>query len=116
MKNVFYIIAIVAVVFAFSNANAGNYHKKNWLEKEMSDIHKDYDEALKKIDKSHFSDEQKTVLKAQAKANQDLAEAQAQAVDAQLQKNMQERKDMLKDTKEDKHKAHKIFKEIDDIL
>lgn len=116
MKKIFYVMAVIVAVFAFFDANAGDFHKKNWLEKEMSDIHEDYDEAVKKIEKSHFSDEHKTVLKAQAKANQDLAEAQAQAVGAQVQKNMQERKDMLKDSKEDKHKAHKIFKEIDDIL
>lgn len=116
MKKIFYIIAVIAAVFAFGSANAGDYHKKNWLEKEMADIHEDYDEAIRKIDKSHFSDEQKAALKAQAKANQDLAETQAKAIDAQLQKNMQERKDMLSNSKESPHKAHKIFKEIDDIL
>ena len=109
-------MAVIAAIFAFSDADAGDYHKKNWLEKEMADIHEDYDEAIRKIGKSHFSDEQKTVLKAQAKANQNLAESQAQAVDEQLQKNMQERKDMLKTSKENMHGAHKIFKEIDDIL
>lgn len=116
MKKIFYVMAVIAAVFAFFDANAGDFHKKNWLEKEMSDIHEDYDEAVKKIEKSHFSDEHKTVLKAQAKANQDLAETQAKAIDAQLQKNMQERKDMLSNSKESPHKAHKIFKEIDDIL
>ena len=116
MKKIFYIMAVLAAVFAFSSANAGDYHKKNWLEKEMADIHEDYDEAVRKIDKSHFSDAQKTALKVQAKANQDLAENQAKAIDEQMQKNMQERKDMMKDSKESMHGAHKIFKEIDDIL
>ena len=116
MKKIFYIIAVIAAIFAFSDASAGDYHKKNWLEKEMADIHEDYDDAIRKIDKSHFSDEQKTILKAQAKANQDLAESQAQAIDVQLQKNKQERENMLSDTKENKYQAHKIFKEIDDIL
>ena len=116
MKKILYAIALIAAVFAFSAAEAGDYHKKNWFEKEMADIHEDYLEAIRKIDKSHFSDEQKNVLKAQAKANQDLAEANAKAVDAQLQKNMQERKDMMKNSKEKIHGAHKIFKEIDDIF
>ncbi len=116
MKKIFYAIAFIATIFAFSSANAGDYHKKNWLEKEMADIHEDYDEAVRKIDKSHFSDEQKNTLKAQAKANQDLAENQAKAVDAQMQKNKQERENMISDSKESKHQAHKIFKEIDDIL
>ena len=116
MKKIFYLTVVAFSAFAVINANAGDYYKKNWLEKEMADIHEDYDDAIRKIDKSHFSDEQKTLLKAQAKANQDLAESQAKAIDAQLQKNKQEREEMLPNSAEPKHKAHKIFKEIDDIL
>ena len=116
MKKILYFTAVIVVIFVAVEANAGDYYKRNWLEKEMYDIHEDYDDAIKKIEKSHFSDEQKATLKAQAKANQDLAEAQAQAINTQLQKNKQERESMVSDMKESKHKAYKIFKEIDDIL
>ena len=107
---------VMAAILTFANiTNAGDVAKKNWLHKEMSEIQEDYDEAIHKIDRSSFTDEQKKILKSQADSNKNLAETQAKAVNEQLQKNAEARKGFLSDGKS-AHKQRKIFKEIDDIL
>ena len=83
-----------------------------------ADIAEDYDEAIEKINASSFTEEQKTVLKAQAQANKELALSQAKASADQIQKNREARKGFFdgNDSKKDNKKARKVFKEIDDIL
>lgn len=115
MKKITY-LAIAAAILAYApSANAGDHMKKNWLEKEMADIQEDYDEAISKINHSDFNDEQKKILKSQAEANKTLAETQAKAANAQIQKNREARKGFVSEH-ETPHKAKKVFKEIDDIL
>ncbi len=118
MKKSIYLIAAAAIMTAAANAEAKDHMKKNWLDKETADIEEDYHEAIRKIDKSTFSQEQKNTLKAQAEANKELALSQAKATDEQLQKNREARKNFISNQKHDKKhkKEHKIFKEIDDIL
>lgn len=115
MKKITFFAVIVAILASISVANAENYMKKNWLDKEMSEIQKDYDEAVSKINHSSFTDKQKATLKSQADANKTLAEDQAKTVNAQLKKNMEARKGFLSDEKSAR-KQRKVFKEIDDIL
>lgn len=115
MKKITYLAVAVAILAYAPLTNAGDHMKKNWLEKEMSEIQEDYDEAIHKIDRSSFTDEQKKILKSQADSNKNLAETQAKAVNEQLQKNTEARKGFLSDGKS-AHKQRKIFKEIDDIL
>ena len=118
MKKSIYLIAAAAILTAAANAEAKDHMKKNWLDRETADIEEDYHEAIRKIDKSEFSQEQKNTLKAQAEANKELALSQAKATDEQLQKNREARKNFISNSKHDKKhkKEHKIFKEIDDIL
>ena len=115
MKKFAYSIVVAALLAAPTFANAGDHMKKNWLEKEMADIQEDYDEAISKINRSSFTEEQKSVLKAQAEANKALAESQAKAVNTQMQKNKEARKGFLNEGNT-AHKERKVFEEIDDIL
>lgn len=115
MKKFAYSIVVAALLAAPTFANAGDHMKKNWLEKEMADIQEDYDEAISKINRSSFTEEQKSVLKSQAEANKALAENQAKATNAQIQKNREARKGFLSEGKS-AHKERKVFEEIDDIL
>ena len=121
MKKAVYLIAAAAILSAAANVQAKDHMKKNWLDKETADITEDYDEAIEKINASSFTEEQKTVLKAQAQANKELALSQAKAADAQMQKNREARKGFFdgdnrhNDGKHNK-KARKVFEEIDDIL
>lgn len=118
MKNIVYLLAAIAFLFANAEANAKEHIKKSWIEKETAEIQEDYNEAIAKIDNSTLSDEQKTLLKAQAQSNKELALSQAQATNTQIMNNQQARKNMFStsaDKKENK-KIRKIFKEIDDIL
>ncbi len=121
MKKAVYLIAAAAILSAAANVQAKDHMKKNWLDKETADITEDYDEAIEKINASSFTEEQKTVLKAQAQANKELALSQAKAADAQMQKNREARKGFFDD--DSRHndgkrgkKARKVFEEIDDIL
>lgn len=115
MKNFLYLTIAALTIFTAHAANADDFEKRNWLHKEMLDIQEDYDEAIRKIDHSSFTAEQKNILKSQADTNKSLAETQAKAIDVQLQKNKEARQNFISES-ENKHKAHKIFKEIDDIL
>ncbi len=115
MKKIAYFAAIITLLATTHLANAGDHMKKNWLEKEMADIQEDYDEAISKITHSSFTADQKAVLKSQAEANKALAESQAKAVNAQMQKNKEARKGFLNEGNTT-HKERKVFKEIDDIL
>lgn len=55
----------------------GKYHNKKTHE-DIQDINEDYQKALRKIDKSSFSDEQKSLLKKQAAQSKELALKQLQ--------------------------------------
>ena len=103
------------VLLCADNAAAKDKKHKSWLDKEIAEIDKDYDKAIKKLDKSSFSDEQKKILEAQAEANRKLATEQAQAVAAQKAKNMEERAAMGDAIKSDKDNK-KVIKDIDEIL
>lgn len=118
MKKAVYLIAAAAILSAAANVQAKDHMKKNWLDKETADITEDYDEAIEKINASSFTEEQKTVLKAQAQANKELAMSQAKASADQIQKNREARKGFFdgSNSKKDDKKARKVFKEIDDIL
>ena len=63
MKKSIYLVVAAAILTAAANAEAKDYMKKNWLERETADIEEDYHEAIRKIDKSAFSQEQKKYLK-----------------------------------------------------
>lgn len=121
MKKAVYLIAAAAILSAAANVQAKDHMKRNWLDKETADINEEYDEAVKKINDSSFTEEQKTVLRAQAQANKELALSQAKASADQIQKNREARKGFFnvdgskKDEKYGK-KARKVFEEIDDIL
>ena len=125
MKKAIYLIAAAAILSAAATAQAKDHMKKNWLDKETADITEDYDDAIKEINESSFTEEQKTILRAQAQANKELALSQAKAADAQMQKNREARKGFFnsdnsqtENKKHGKHgkKARKVFEEIDDIL
>lgn len=125
MKKAVYLIAAAAILASAANVQAKDHMKKNWLDKETADINEDYDDAIQEINESSFTEEQKTILRAQAQANKELALSQAKAADTQMQKNREARKSFFNgdnvqkdDRKGGKHgkKARKVFEEIDDIL
>ncbi len=119
MKKVFYslmasMVLPAAIMAGASNAEAKDYDQ-DWVEDKMEDVTEDYNEAIKKINESSFTAEQKSILTAQAAANRDLMSSQINAVSQQMRKNMQQRanfRDAIKASRENK----KAVKEIDDIL
>ncbi len=120
MKNIFIRLITAAVVpvviFASAfDADAKENKHKNWLEDKMEDIREDYDKAIRKIEKSSFSDEQKKILTDQAAANRDLTESQVKAVSDQMMKNREARKSFKDAIRADKENR-KAVKEVDDIL
>lgn len=71
---------------------------KNRMNEKTKDINEEYNTAIKKIDKSGFTQEQKELLVKQARENRDLAMEQMKArsdmrqrhMDARMKMNMQE--------------------------
>ena len=76
---------------------------------------KDYDKAIKRIEESSFTEEQKKLLTDQAAANRDLAISQAQAEADQTTKNRAARSGFDSAVRASK-KNRKAVKEVDDIL
>lgn len=86
-----------------------------WLEKQNQEIDEDYNEAIEKIGKSSFSNDQKDVLANQAKANKELALKQANERKELLMKQMEARKEMKATMKAEKANR-KAVKEVNKIL
>lgn len=92
----------------------GKHHQKK-MQENTREINEDYQKALHKIDKSSFSDEQKTLLKKQAAENKDLALKQSQERAQQAEKHMKARKALnMQDAMHDKANR-KAVKEIHEI-
>lgn len=105
-----------AVFFAQGTASAGEKDKHHgWLDEKMEDIREDYDKAIKRIEESSFTEEQKKLLTDQAAANRDLAISQAQAEADQTTKNRAARSGFDSAVRASK-KNRKAVKEVDDIL
>lgn len=110
--------AFAAVLFfaATGIASAGEKDKHHgWLDEKIEDIREDYDKAIKKIEESSFTEEQKKLLTDQAAANRDLAISQAQAEADQTAKNRAARSGFDSAVRASK-KNRKAVKEVDDIL
>lgn len=121
MKKVFYslmasLVLPAAIMAGASNAEAKDKnYDQDWVEEKMEDVMEDYNKAIKKINESSFTAEQKNILTAQAAANRDLMSSQINAIAQQMRKNIQQRadfKDAIRASRENK----KAVKEIDDIL
>ena len=63
----------VAKVDVVSTSNESEVIRDNWLEKKLQNINKSYEDAVKKINESSFSDENKKILLEQAEENRNLA-------------------------------------------
>ncbi len=93
----------------------GKHHQK-MFEEENLEINKDYQKSLHKIDKSSFSDEQKTLLKAQAAENKDLALKQSQERAQMAEKHMKARKALNMQDQMHIKANRKAVKEIHEII
>lgn len=96
----------------------GDCMKKNsgrWIEKKTADINEEYDEAVEKVYKTSFNQDQKKLLIKQAKENRDMAIEQLKDR-AELRKNhMQERMDAGMGNLMGEKANRKAIKEIMDI-
>lgn len=119
MNKIFYGLAVAAIIPALAIGSASDAaakeHYKNWIDKQMNEISEDYDEAIAKIKKSSFTEDQKKVLSSQADTNRNLAVSHAKATDEQMAKNRMEREN-FKNMMKDSHENRKAVKEVDDIL
>lgn len=88
---------------------------KHWMSEETNDINEDYSKAVKKINKSTFSDANKEILKTQAQHNKDLMLKQLQDRGDLMMKHWQEREGMRNEMMQSKENR-KAVKEVNEIL
>ena len=88
---------------------------KHWMSEETNEINEDYSKAVKKINKSTFSDTNKEILKTQAQHNKDLMLKQLQDRGDLMMKHWQEREGMRNEMMQSKENR-KAVKEVNEIL
>lgn len=99
----------------WSSMEKNKHNPEKMMEKQTREINEDYNEAIEKIGKSSFSNDQKDLLAAQAKENKDLAMKQLKEKTDLLSKHMEARKGM-KDSIMAEKANRKAVKEVKKIL
>lgn len=89
---------------------------KHWMAKESHDINEDYDKAVKKINKSNFSEANKNILMSQAQQNRDLMLKQIQERGDLMLQNWQAREAAMGAEMMSHEDNRKAVKEVNEIL
>lgn len=89
-----------------------------WMKKENHDINEDYEKALRKINKSSFSQDQKNMLMKQASENKNLAIKQIKEKSDLMKKHWDARKNSegFKKAMKEEKANRKAVKEVREIL
>lgn len=91
---------------------------ENWLKHENEEINEDYNDAIKKINKSSFNTDNKNLLLKQATENKDLAMKQIKDRSDMMKKHWEVRKNTkaFKEEMKMEKRNRKAVKEVRKIL